>query len=216
MTWIILLIVAYLIGSIPTSVWVGHFFYNTDVREHGSKNAGATNTFRILGKKAGSFVFLVDVAKGTMAVLIAQWFAPSFSEDLSALLSIGAGIMAFIGHVFPVFAGFRGGKGVATSLGVIIALAPSAALVSVILFLIIWFAFSYVSLGSIIGAAIFPWVQYFIYPDDWIITIFSGFLAIMIITLHKANILRLLAGIENKTNAFAKKKDKERDYEVRI
>lgn len=210
MTSVSLLIVAYLLGSIPTSVWVGQYFYNTDVREHGSKNAGATNTFRVLGKKAGSFVFAVDVTKGALAVITAHWFAPDLSENMNAVLNIGVGIMAFIGHVFPLYAGFRGGKGVATSLGVIIALAPSAALVSVIIFLIIWLSFSYVSLGSIIGAAIFPVAQYLIYPDEWIITIFSVFLAFIIIALHKTNIVRLLAGIENKTNAFAKKKDKDR------
>ena len=205
MIWFSLLIIAYLLGSIPSSVWIGRYFYNTDVREHGSKNAGATNTFRILGKKAGSFVFVVDVAKGALAVLIAYWFAPPIPENLRALLTIGVGIMAVVGHVFPVYAGFRGGKGVATSLGVIIALAPNAAMVSVVVFLIIWFAFNYVSLGSIIAAAVFPMAQYIIYPNDWVVTVFSVCLAVMIIALHKANILRLLAGNENKTRAFGKK-----------
>jgi len=205
MMGVLLLLVAYLLGSIPTSVWVGKSFYGIDVREHGSNNAGATNTFRVLGKTAGSIVFIVDVLKGTVAVVLMIWATKEVDGQLASLLRIGAGVLAVLGHVFPIFAGFRGGKGVATSLGVILALAPIAAVLCMAVFLIIWLGSNYVSLGSIIAASCFPLMQFFIYPDDTIVTVFSILLATLVIWAHRKNIQRLKEGNETKTFAFRKK-----------
>src|SRR5690554_2733815 len=125
MDFIIYGAVAYLLGSIPTAVWVGRFYFNLEIREHGSKNAGATNTFRVLGKKAGSLVLAVDVFKGVFAVLTPFLFnTMAWDNDHLIHLKITAGIYVVLGHIFPVFAGFNGGKGVATSLGVIFGLHP--------------------------------------------------------------------------------------------
>ena len=122
--------VAYLLGSIPTAIWVGKRFYGLDVREHGSKNAGATNTFRVLGKKPGILVLIVDVLKGLAAVLLPQLLLDSSLEHNDLVnIKIVSAITVILGHVFPLFAGFKGGKGVATSLGVIFALHPPAALI---------------------------------------------------------------------------------------
>lgn len=119
-----LIIGAYLLGSIPTAVWWGRKYYGIDVREFGSGNAGATNTFRVLGKKAGIPVLIIDILKGTSAVMLA-WLSPyTFESDPYVNVQLALGVAAVVGHVFPVFAGFRGGKGVATILGVIICITP--------------------------------------------------------------------------------------------
>ena len=128
MDYIIFGIIAYLLGSIPTAVWVGRAKYGIDVREHGSKNAGATNTFRVLGKKAGITVLSIDVLKGFTASFLPYLFnVGEWQSERLITVQILASILAVVGHVFPVFVGFRGGKGVATSLGVIIGLHPPAA-----------------------------------------------------------------------------------------
>lgn len=206
MNWIIFLLLAYLLGSVPTSVWVSKSFYGFDIRTKGSNNAGATNVFRVLGKKAGTFVFIVDVCKGFLAVSLMIWSTKGMAEHHTALLLITAGGLSVFGHVFPVFASFKGGKGVATSLGVILALTPQAALLCMAIFLIIWLAFNYVSLGSIIAVFFYPIFQFFLYAgQSFIITFFSIGLALLVITAHKKNIQRLRAGNETKTYAFRKK-----------
>ena len=130
---------AYFLGSIPTAVWVGRAKYNLDVREHGSKNAGATNTFRVLGKKAGRVVLTIDILKGMLAVLIPYFVLPvEFSDPHLTHIQLVASFMAVLGHVFPIFAGFKGGKGVATSLGVIVGLQPAAAAICLVVFLIVF------------------------------------------------------------------------------
>ena len=128
---ILFLLLAYLIGSLPSAVWLGHTFYNTDVREYGSGNAGATNTFRVLGKKAGIPVLLMDVFKGWFAVYLA-----SFSVADNVELQLAFGIAAVIGHLFPIYTGFRGGKGIATLLGFMIGVEPIAAGICALIFLI--------------------------------------------------------------------------------
>ena len=153
-----LIILAYLIGSIPTAVWVGRMFYDVDIREHGSGNAGATNTFRVLGKKAGIPVLLFDVFKGWLAVqltlLTTHYLLLSNDQNINLQLSLG--VAALIGHIFPVYVGFKGGKGVATLLGLIIAIAPIAALYAIIIFVITLLVTKYVSLSSMIGGFSFP------------------------------------------------------------
>lgn len=194
-------------GSIPTAVWIGKKYYGMDVREHGSKNAGATNTFRVLGKKPGKIVLLIDICKGALAVLLPYFFLSlAWQNDQLIQLKIVAAIMAVVGHVFPIFAGFRGGKGVATSLGVIIGLQPLAALICLIVFLIVFIITHYVSLGAICASITFPLVIIFWLNESNIwLQIFSVLLGAVVIFAHKKNIQRLLAGNESKMNLFKKK-----------
>jgi len=197
---------AYVLGSIPTAVWVGKAKYGVDVREHGSKNAGATNTFRVLGKKPGVVVLSIDILKGFTAVFMPFLFGVGVwaSEELIHVQLICA-LAAVIGHVLPIFAGFRGGKGVATSLGVIIGVHPSAAGICLAIFLIVFIVSNYVSLGAIIAAVAFPLLLVLLFKvtSIWLM-IFSGVLSLAVIYAHKKNINRLLKGEENKMNLFKK------------
>jgi len=192
---------AYLLGSIPAAVWIGKLFFNTDVREHGSKNAGATNTFRTLGKGAGLSVLLFDVIKGFLAVAILPLFYTNTElSNNGALLQIASGLIAVAGHVYPVFAQFKGGKGVATSLGMVLAIHPSAALCSIGIFLMVFLPSGYVSLGSMTAALAFPIFilsRLFGQPDITLV-IFGFCMFIFEVYTHRANIKRLLAGNENK------------------
>lgn len=198
--FILLIVSAYLIGSIPTSVWVGKTFFKLDVRDHGSGNAGATNTIRVLGWKAGLPVFLFDVFKGWVAVMLAVFFvAHYFSSDQLVYLKIALAGAVVLGHVFPVFAGFRGGKGVATLLGVGIALYPIAVWIVLAIFIIVLLLTGYVSLGSITGSIVFPFLEIFLLKQDnfWLIGL-SILVAIFIPFIHRKNIKRLLKGEETK------------------
>ncbi len=156
---ITLLLAAYLFGSIPSAVWIGKVFFNTDVREYGSGNAGATNTFRVLGPKAGVPVLLMDIAKGWMAVQLATYFGeymPATQQFINFKLTLGAA--ALLGHIFPVFAGFRGGKGVATLLGILWGVNPPAAVICMGVFLLFFLTTGYVSLGSMAAAVSCPFI----------------------------------------------------------
>jgi len=201
-------IVAYLIGSIPTAFWVGKYFNGIDIREHGSKNAGATNTFRVLGKKSGWFVLMVDILKGVAAATLPYWFQSQligFKDEL-LIMQLSASFSAVFGHVFPIFAGFRGGKGVATSLGIVIGLNPLAAAICLVVFLLVFITSKYVSLGAITAAFIFPFVSYFVLKNDIrIMIIFTTILSFLVIIAHRKNISRLLKGEENKMNLLRKK-----------
>ena len=208
MDYIIFSIVAYLLGSIPSAVWVGKAWYNIDVREHGSKNAGATNTFRVLGKKPRIVVLSIDIIKGALATFLPVIVLNStlrIENEHVIQIQILAAIFAVIGHVFPLFAQFKGGKGVATSLGVIIGLQPLAALVCVVLFLIVFILFQFVSLGAIVAALSFPLVIRFIIQEDsnWLFC-FSILLSFLVIFAHRKNIRRLVKGEEAKMNLFKK------------
>ena len=199
-------ITAYILGSIPTAVWVGKRFYGLDVREHGSKNAGATNTFRVLGKKPGKIVLAIDVLKGLLAVLLPLTVAYTHNENTIINYKLFAAIFVILGHVFPLFAGFRGGKGVATSLGVIFAIHPPAAGICLAIFLLVFLTFNYVSLGAIVTAISFPIVIYFVFNVSSLpLTIFSIVIGTAVVVTHKKNILRLIQGNENKMYVFSKK-----------
>lgn len=206
MEYVIVAILGYLFGSIPTAVWIGKMRYDIDVRKHGSLNAGATNTFRVLGKKAGIVVLLVDICKGAFAVLIPFFvFNYGWNDDNLIHLKIIGGVSAVLGHIFPLFAQFNGGKGVATSLGIIIGLHPFAALVCLGIFLIIFIASNYVSLGAIAASIAFPLVVEFLFNNENdVLRYFSVLLAIAVIAAHQKNIKRLLNGNENKMNLFKK------------
>jgi glycerol-3-phosphate acyltransferase PlsY len=204
-----LLLISYLLGSIPTAVWIGKYFFQTDVREHGSGNAGATNTIRILGKKAGVPVLLIDVLKGWISVMLAIWFlSPGDSPVLFENFRVLCGTAAVLGHVFPVFAGFRGGKGVATLLGVAIGMQPVAALCCIGLFLLVLILTKYVSLGSILASlfyGIFLLVIDRVHHDATII--FALMIPILVIITHTQNIRRLLEGNENRTQLNIRKRN---------
>lgn len=197
---ILVILAAYLIGSIPTAVWVGKVFYRIDIREHGSGNAGATNTIRILGYKAGIPVLLFDVFKGWVAVQFALWIPlPDLTFDGLTYVRIGCAIAAVVGHIFPVYAGFRGGKGVGTLTGVGLALYPIALLIVLGIFILTLAITRYVSLSSIIGAFSFPFVVFFITHERNIALLALAILVAIFIPLtHRKNIKRLFRGEENR------------------
>ena len=193
-TSIFSLVVAYLLGSIPTAVWVGKVFYDTDVREYGSGNAGATNTFRVLGKKAGIPVLLIDCLKGLAAVMLSRFFT---DESL--------GTAAVIGHIFPVFAGFRGGKGIATLLGVMLAIHHQGALMALVVFVLVFGFTRFVSLGSMCAAVSFPFFIILVFHTTVpSLIIFSIFIAILVLITHQKNIERLIRREESKANISLK------------
>jgi len=202
------LIVAYLLGSVPSAVWVGRVFYDTDVREYGSGNAGATNTFRVLGVRAGIPVLLMDMMKGFIAVQIAVWlgmYLPGTQQQINFKLALG--VSALIGHIFPVYVGFRGGKGVASLLGVLIAVQPPAALICAGVFLLTFLLSRFVSLSSMMAALSYPCIIMFVYKETIpTVNIFALAVAILVITTHQKNIERLLKGTESKVSFFSKKK----------
>lgn len=202
------IVFAYLMGSIPTAVWVGKWFYGVDVRNEGSGNAGATNTIRVLGLKAGIPVLLIDVIKGSIAVAAVPLIMGAFGNDVvSPLLKIGAATAAVVGHTLPLFAGFRGGKGVATLLGVGLALFPIAAWVAVAIFAIVLTLSRYVSLASITAGVTFPFLVFFVFPSPhWTYNILAVLVALFLPFTHRKNVKRLLNGTESKLTF--KKKDK--------
>ena len=206
MIYIIYIFIAYFLGSIPTAVWLGKSKYGIDVREHGSKNAGATNTFRVLGKPAGTVVLLIDVAKGALAVLLPSITGYAvWGSDILIHTQLACGITAVLGHVFPLFANFKGGKGVATSLGVIIGIHPLAASICLGIFLLVFIVSNYVSLGAMVAAFSFPWlVQLLFNNENLYLMIFSILLSIAVIGAHHKNIKRIANGEENKMNLFKK------------
>ncbi|HXB41573.1 MAG TPA: glycerol-3-phosphate 1-O-acyltransferase PlsY [Bacteroidia bacterium] len=197
---------AYLLGSLPTSVWWGKAFYGIDVREFGSGNAGATNTIRVLGKRAGFPVLFIDILKGSCAVMLA--FMSDFASGSASFVNyqIALGIAAVIGHIFPVFAGFRGGKGVATLLGVALAMEPQVAGLALIIFLIVLMLFKYVSLASMSAGLSFPIILMTMFPGRPVSMVaFSVMVSILLIVTHKKNIQRLLKKQESKVSLFKAK-----------
>lgn len=196
---VVAILVAYLLGSIPTSVWIGKIFYGIDVREHGSGNAGTTNTFRVLGKKAGIPVFLIDVLKAYVAVNLVRFF-PYLPNTLSYVnLQLLFGIVAVIGHIFPIYVGFKGGKGVASLLGVTLAIVPIPALLAFAVFGIVLLISHYVSLGSMVAGCSFPFFVFFVEQTSILsLQIFSILFAVLLLVTHRKNIIRLKNGEESK------------------
>jgi acyl phosphate:glycerol-3-phosphate acyltransferase len=203
------LLAAYLFGSIPTAVWIGQAFYGIDVREYGSGNAGATNTFRVLGKKAGIAVMLIDIIKGYTATNLVYFIGLSVTGPQNSVqfvnYQLALGITAVMGHLFPVFAGFRGGKGIATLFGMILAVHIQAALLCVIVFLLVLLIFKYVSLGSIMAGFTFPLSVIFIFHTPIRSVVLYGMcICVLILVTHQKNIERLLKGKESKVYLFRK------------
>lgn len=209
MTIAILFILAYLIGSIPTAVWVSKKWFGIDIREHGSGNAGATNTFRVLGKKAGSVVMLVDMLKGFVAVKLSLLSHFSWTSEAITNLQIFLGLAAVVGHIFPIWASFRGGKGIATLFGMILGIQPLVAVLLVGVFFLMLYLTQYVSLSSISASIAFPVLILFIFREPEVsYRLFAIATACLVVLTHHKNINRLLQGNENKVPLFKKKKDK--------
>ena len=191
MTFFCLIILSYFFGAIPSGVWIGKIFKNIDVRDYGSKNSGATNSYRVLGAKLGIAVLIIDVLKGFIPLYIASKFNLKYN-DLVIL-----GLVAILAHTFSCFISFKGGKGVATSLGVFLFLAPVITLILLVIFILVVYFTKYISLGSITAAFLLPIFTFLTHRDTYLFTL-SVVIAIFVIYRHKTNISRLLSGTENK------------------
>ena len=200
-------IIAYVIGSIPSSIWIGKSYFGKDVRDFGSGNAGASNTFRVLGKQAGIIVLLLDILKGvTAASLILYMPSVSHGTDQYVNLQLLFGILSVVGHIFPVFENFNGGKGIATLFGMLIGIHYILAVACVALFVIVLLLTRYVSLSSILATISFPIFTIYIFNRDEPLFIAFGIAAaLMVVITHKKNIVRLLNGEETKANLFKSK-----------
>ena len=185
---ILMLIIGYLLGSIPSGVWIGKIFYNKDIRNYGSGNMGTTNTFRVLGKKAGIVVLLMDMLKGTITACLPF----IFHVNVSVLL---IGLSAILGHVFPIFAGFRGGKAVATSVGVLLVYNPLFFTIAWAIFIITLYISSMVSVASMLGFTLVSIISLFF--NDRVLTIVAIVLTIFVFSRHWKNIERIKNGTEN-------------------
>lgn len=185
---ILMLIIGYLLGSIPSGVWIGKIFYNKDIRNYGSGNMGTTNTFRVLGKKAGIVVLLMDMLKGTITACLPF----IFHANVSVLL---IGLSAILGHVFPIFAGFRGGKAVATSVGVLLVYNPLFFIIAWAIFIITLYISSMVSVASMLGFTLISIISLFF--NDRVLTIVAIVLTIFVFARHWKNIERIKNGTEN-------------------
>ena len=203
------IVAAYLLGSIPTAVWYGKRFYATDVRDHGSGNAGATNTFRVLGKRAGTTVLLIDILKGSAATMLAFGLLtlgairPQDIMEYKLLL----GLVAVMGHVFPVYTNFKGGKGVATLLGMTLSVQLWVALVCVAIFLIALYLTKYVSLSALLATLSFPLLVLLAPPfktDEPLLVAFGFVMFAVLAITHKKNIIRLTQGNESRTYLFSR------------
>ncbi len=206
---IVMILLAYLLGSIPTSVWYGIGYFGLDVRQFGSRNAGATNTFRILGKRAGTIVMLIDVMKGWTATCLATslFYLGVITEEHILTYKFVFGIAAIVGHIFPVFVKFKGGKGVATLLGMVLAVHPELALICISIFILTLIASEYVSLSSIVATLAFPvllLLGVFGKPDPALV-VFGFAMFVLVVYTHKKNIVRLFKGSESRVNLFGRK-----------
>ncbi len=191
MTILFTLIIAYLLGSIPSALIVGKAFDGVDIRNYGSGNLGATNAFRVLGKKEGIIVIAADILKGMLAAYIGV-------KTGGLNIALFSGVFAIFGHSFPLFAGFKGGKGIATGAGVYFVLMPIPLIIAVLTFLAVLFITRYVSLSSIL-AAIILLIFGFIFNDIVLINLVTILVCIFVIYRHRSNIVKLIKGTENKT-----------------
>jgi glycerol-3-phosphate acyltransferase PlsY len=200
MNEILLIILAYLVGSIPTAVWVSKFFFDIDIRDYGSGNSGATNTYRVLGSKWGTLVMIIDMIKAIVAVKLAFFLPYSFESDIYLVnMQLGLGLAAVLGHIFPIWAEFRGGKGVATLFGMVLGIQPNAALCCVGVFILVLYLTRWVSLSSILASIAFPVFILVIFNEpEKLYRVFAITVALLVLLTHQKNITRLIKGSESK------------------
>lgn len=196
----LIILFAYLIGSIPTAVWVSRYYFDIDIRDYGSGNSGATNTFRVLGPRWGTLVMVIDVLKGLAAVKLALLLPYYLNDDIAYTnLQIGLGMAAVLGHIFPIWADFKGGKGVATLFGLVIGISPWTALCCSGIFMLVLYLTRFVSLSSILASIAFPIFILIIFNvDNNAYRVFAIVVALLVILTHQKNISRLLRGSEGK------------------
>ncbi|MDX2046959.1 MAG: glycerol-3-phosphate 1-O-acyltransferase PlsY [Chitinophagaceae bacterium] len=212
MNELILVIAAYLLGSVPTAVWISKGLFNIDIRDYGSGNAGATNSYRVLGSRWGTVVMAVDMLKGLLAVKLAFLIPYYVQNDFARTnFQIGLGLCAVLGHIFPIWAGFRGGKGVATLFGLVLGISPWTALGCVGVFTLVLYVTRFVSLSSILASLAFPVFILLIFNvDNHAYRIFAVAVALLVILTHQKNISRLLRGSESKASIL-KYRDRRRN-----
>jgi glycerol-3-phosphate acyltransferase PlsY len=200
MNEILLIVVAYLLGSIPTAVWVSRFFFDIDIRDYGSGNSGATNTYRVLGARWGTLVMVVDMLKAIVAVKLAFLLPYASESDLYLVnMQLGLGLAAVLGHIFPVWADFRGGKGVATLFGMVLGIQPNVAICCVGVFILVLYLTRWVSLSSILASVAFPVFILVIFNEpEKLYRVFAITVALLVLLTHQKNITRLIKGSENK------------------
>lgn len=197
---LLLIVIAYFIGSIPTALMISKKFFGIDIRDYGSGNMGATNTFRVLGSKYGTIVMVFDMLKGVVAVTLYNFLPYYFHNELERTnFMIGLGLAAVIGHIFPIFAGFRGGKGVATLFGMVLAVQPVVAISCIFVFLLVLYLTRYVSLSSILAALSLPVCVLWIWNEHEVTyRVFALLVAALVILTHQKNIGRILRGVESR------------------
>ena len=198
-------LIAYLLGSISTSILVSKIMGGIDIREHGSGNAGATNTHRVLGKKAAVFVVIGDGLKGVIAVLLARLIDRLFAAE-PGIAQYAAAVFVVVGHVFPLYFGFRGGKGIMTSFAVVFTLSPAIGTILVTVFVILVICFNYISLASVVSALCYPFLVWFLCHGNKAFLISSIVASVIAIVKHHTNISRLIKGTESK---FIKSKNEQ-------
>lgn len=213
MSEIILIVFAYLIGSIPTSVWVSKHFFDIDIRDYGSGNAGATNTYRVLGAKWGTLVMIVDMVKAVIAVKLAFLLPGALENDVYLInLQLGLGLAAVLGHIFPIWADFRGGKGVASLFGMVLGIQPNVALCCIGVFILVLYLTRFVSLSSILASIAFPVFILVIFNEpERLYRVFAITVALLVLLSHQKNIGRLLKGVESKAPIFKKRDQRRRN-----
>lgn len=197
---LLLIIIAYLLGSIPTALIISKRYFGIDIRDYGSGNMGATNTFRVLGSRYGTVVMVIDMLKGMAAVGLYNFLPHYLSNELDRTnFMIGLGSAAVVGHIFPLFANFKGGKGVATLFGMVLAVQPVIAISCVGVFLLVLYLTRYVSLSSILGAIMLPVSVLWIWNEhETMYRVFALLVAFLVIVTHQKNIGRLLRGVESR------------------
>ncbi len=211
MNELLLIVIAYFIGSIPTALWVSKTFFNFDIRDYGSGNSGATNTYRVLGAKWGTFVMIVDMIKAIVAVKLVFFLPYAFENDLYLVnMQLGLGLATVVGHIFPVWANFRGGKGVASLFGMVLGIQPNVALCCVGIFILVLYLTRWVSLSSILASVAFPVFILVIFNEpEHLYRVFAITVAMLVLLTHQKNITRILKGRESKASIL-KHRDRRR------
>ncbi|MFZ1563401.1 MAG: glycerol-3-phosphate 1-O-acyltransferase PlsY [Leptotrichiaceae bacterium] len=210
MITVLLILIAYVLGSIPNALWVGKTFKNIDVREHGSKNTGSTNAARVLGPKLGIFTLILDILKGALPTYLGIVLGADLLTRMTGIDKLDViviGMAAILGHTFSLFLKFKGGKAVATTLGVFLVLVPYAILILLVVFFVIFGLTKYVSLASIVSAVALP-IAVYLTTRHIPLTILGIIIGLLVIIRHKENIKRLINGTESKLSFSKDKKDK--------